>query len=69
MREEILYDIANFENRNLTINVPSTWPNGTLEVITRIALKNILLLFFQNLPKFKLRRRIKKVVFFREHFE
>ena len=36
MREEILYDIANFENRNLTINVPSTWPNGTLEVNTRI---------------------------------
>lgn len=32
LREEILYDIANFENRNLTINVPSTWPNSTLEL-------------------------------------
>merc|ERR1719323_2481859 len=32
LREEIFYDIANFENRNLTINVPSTWPNSTLEL-------------------------------------
>ena len=32
VRDEILYDIANFENMNLTINVPNTWPNGTLVV-------------------------------------
>ena len=33
IRDEILYDIANLEGMNLTINVPNTWPNGTLEVI------------------------------------
>ena len=32
IRDEILYDIANLEGMNLTINVPNTWPNGTLEV-------------------------------------
>jgi len=32
IRDEILYDIANLEGMNLTINVPNTWPNGTLEL-------------------------------------
>ena len=49
VRDEILYDIANFENMNLTINVPNTWPNGTLVVNIQITEPKQTLLTFTGI--------------------